>query len=69
MGEGGDLSFTSCVSGFDGTNSVGHCGANDSTFSNSHVARKGGAVAIGSGDLVTYMAFHRCLLVNVTTVS
>lgn len=71
IGEGGDLSFSVCLAGYDGSNSVGRCGANDSTFANSFVARKGGAVAVGEGEedeVDSYTEFHRCRFWNAKTV-
>lgn len=64
VGEGAALSFTTCVLSFDGLSS---CGVNDTLFVDSHVGRKGGAVAIGTGDAPSYIEFHRCVVANTTT--
>lgn len=40
---------------------------NDTTFRNNRVAKKGGAVAIGSGDGRSDVEFHRCTVDNSST--
>lgn len=40
---------------------------NDTVFRNSRVAKKGGAVAIGSGDGRSEVEFHRCTVDNSST--
>ena len=58
-GEGAGLAFEACHQAFDGRRA---CGVNDTLFDNSRVAKKGGAVAIGSGDGRSHVEFHRCRL-------
>lgn len=56
-----------CTLSFDGLSA---CGANDTTFINNNVARKGGAVVIGSGDGGTSrVEMHGCTFDNSTTGS
>ena len=62
-GEGAALSFTTCVLSFDG---LSRCGVNDTILVNSHVGKKGGAVAIGTGNATSYIEFHRCTVDNAT---
>ena len=40
---------------------------NDTTFIYNAAARKGGAIAVGSGNGPSYIEFHRCLIHNSTT--
>ena len=63
-GEGAALSFTRCVLSFDGLSS---CGVNDTILANSHVGKKGGAVAIGAGEAPSHIEFHRCTVDNAST--
>ena len=64
IGEGAALSFTTCALSFDGQSS---CEVTDTIIANSHVGRKGGAVAIGSGNAPSHVEFHRCTVANSTT--
>lgn len=67
IGEGAGLSFTVCSLSFDGLSA---CGANDTILVNNNVARKGGAVVIGSGDGgASRVELHRCTVDNSTTGS
>ncbi|CAN0138387.1 unnamed protein product, partial [Pylaiella littoralis] len=63
IGEGGAISLTSCPSSFDGLSA---CGANDTVFWYSTVARKGGAIVIGSGSFSSHIELHRCNIFNST---
>ena len=63
-GEGAGLSFEACHRSFDG---LAACGVNDTAIRNSRVAKKGGAVAIGSGDGRSNVEFHRCTVDNSST--
>lgn len=40
---------------------------NDTIIAENNVGRKGGAVAIGTGDAPSHIEFHRCLVANSTT--
>lgn len=52
------MSFLACGRSFDG---LAACGANDTVFVNSRVAKKGGAVALSTGTLPSSLVeFHRC---------
>lgn len=64
LGEGAAISFTACTKSFDG---LASCGVKDTMFFNNNVARKGGAVAIGSGLPASYVEFQRCTVYNSTT--
>ena len=64
LGEGAAISFTECTHSFDSQSS---CGVNDTTFIYNAVAKKGAAVAVGSGDAPSYIEFHRCVVDNSTT--
>ena len=64
LGEGAAISFTECTYSFDSQSS---CGVNDTTFIYNAVAKKGAAVAVGSGDAPSYIEFHRCVVDNSTT--
>lgn len=64
IGEGAAIAFTVCSGSFDG---LAECGVNDTIFFNNNVARKGGAVVIGSGPPTSYVEFQRCTVDNSTT--
>lgn len=56
--------FSACDRSFDG---LVPCDVNDTMFVDSHVARKGGAVAISNGDeLSSRVDFYRCIFHNST---
>ncbi|CAN0189805.1 unnamed protein product, partial [Pylaiella littoralis] len=57
------ISLTACLSSFDG---LSECGVNDTVFWNSKVARKGGAIVIGSGSFPSHVELHRCNIFNST---
>lgn len=57
------MSISECHQSFDG---LAACGVNDTAFVNSRVAKKGGAVALGSGDGLN-VEFHRCTVDNSST--
>ncbi|CAN0498675.1 unnamed protein product, partial [Scytosiphon promiscuus] len=48
-------------------NGEGGCTVRDTVFANNHVARKGGAVNIGTGSAPSNVEFHRCMMANSTT--
>lgn len=58
------MSFTACHASFDG---LAACGANDTMFLHSRVAKKGGAVALASGDGRSQVELHRCRVYNSST--
>ena len=61
LGEGAAFSLTACSQSFDGLSA---CGVNDTTFIYNTAARKGGAIALGSGSATSYVEFHRCIIHN-----
>eukprot|EP00752_Nemacystus_decipiens_P010943 g9725.t1 len=61
IGEGGAVSFFDCHGSFDG---LSECGANDTTFMWSHVAKKGAAIIQASMNGPTTVEFHRCKVEN-----
>ena len=66
VGQGGALSFASCIQSFD--NNLSPCSVSDTTFIGNNAAQKGGAVAVSSGKISpTTIEFHRCLIINSTT--
>ena len=65
-GEGAAISFAVCTQSFDGLSA---CGVNNTAFIYNAAGKKGGAIAVGSGNGngPSYIEFHRCLIHNSTT--
>lgn len=62
VGEGGDLTISACLGGFDNAEA---CTVNGSDFTNGHVARKGGSVQLSDGKMgPSYIEFHGCTFLN-----
>lgn len=62
IGEGGDLSLTSCAHDFHNTTAA--CLVHDCEFYHSRATEKGAVLQVGSGDSPSVIDINRCFMVN-----